>query len=707
MTTANSPQDGPTDPFADLDAFLDLPRLGGLWLSPDGRRLVVGVGTADRTKNRYTTALWEVDPAGKRLARRLTRSAQGESQVAFTPAGDLLFVSSRPDPDHTPGTPSGDELPESALWCQPLDGGDARVVLRPAGGIANPVVASNGTLVFGSGVLPSAKGDDDGEARASRRTAKAAAILYESFPVREWDHDRGPERTRIFAAELPERPAAGDAPLTVRGVSGDIGEALPADCEWDLSPDARTLVATWLVDDRDALQRSTVVVIDLATGERRTLADTAEHDYSAPRVSPDGTRVALTVRRRDSATEPDVIWLGIVPLAGGEVEPLTRAWDRWPHGARWTPDGAALIVTAADLGRAPLWRIDATNGLPTRLTPDDAAYSDIRIAPDGRHAYALRSAIGAPPAPVRIALDGSQGAVTLGGAVTSQDAVTPLRGPAEALGAVAVPDGRVEEVTATAADGTPLRAWLALPEGAGPDAPAPLLLFVHGGPVSSTNSWSWRWNPWVAVARGYAVLLPDPALSTGYGAAFLRRGWESWGAEPFTDLMTMTDTAAARADIDAEHTAALGGSFGGYMANWIAGHTDRFDAIVTHASVWHLDMANVRADMAADFRNTMTPENAEKNSPHHAVDAITTPMLVIHGDNDYRCPIGEAQHLWWDLSSRWDASKGPNPHKFLYYPDEGHWILKPSHAKIWYATVLAFLDQHVRGAAWQRPELLG
>jgi dipeptidyl aminopeptidase/acylaminoacyl peptidase len=197
------------------------------------------------------------------------------------------------------------------------------------------------------------------------------------------------------------------------------------------------------------------------------------------------------------------------------------------------------------------------------------------------------------------------------------------------------------------------------------------------------------------------VLLPDPALSTGYGVGFVARGWGAWGDAPYTDLMTITDAAQDRPDVDAGRTAAMGGSFGGYMANWIAGHTDRFRAIVTHASLWALDQMMPTTDAAYYWSREMTLEMTGAHSPHRFADAITTPILVVHGDKDYRVPIGEALRLWWDLLSRSDAG-----HKFLYFPDENHWVLKPQHSKLWYATVLAFLDHHVLGKPWQRPELL-
>ena len=672
-------------PFFDLDGYIGLPRVGGLWLSPDGRRLVVGVSTPDGKGTRYSTALWAVDPYGEKPARRLTRSSQGESAAAFTPSGDLLFVSARPEPDGEP-----DEEPRPALWLQPADGGDARVVASPPGGVRGIVASESGTVVFGSALMPSATDPAaDKEIRDKRKQTGVSAILHEETPVRYWDHDLGPQRTRLLAADL----TPGEVRLDLRDLTGHIGRALHDEGSWDIAPDGRTVVAMWTVAEPAGSQRNTLVAIDVATGERRVLADDVDHEYESPRLSPDGTRVAVVVYRRSTPTDPGDRWLGIVPLDGGPVRALTEAWDRWPDAIRWTPDGTALIVTADDQGRSPLWRVDTATGQPTRLT-EEGAYTDLRVSPDGRWIYALRSTLDSPAAPVRVPVDGSSAAET-------------LPGPTEALGADVRVPGRLAEVTTTAADGTPLRAWIALPQQAGADTPAPLLLWIHGGPLHTWNAWSWRWNPWIAVAHGYAVVLPDPALSTGYGLDFIRRGWGAWGGAPYTDLMAITDAALRRPDIDADRTAVMGGSFGGYMANWIAGQTDRFAAIVTHASLWALDQMSATTDASFYWAREMTQEMTDAHSPHRFVDSITTPMLVIHGDNDYRVPIGEALRLWWDLLSRSKADDGSSPHKFLYYPDENHWILKPHNAKVWYATVLAFLAHHVRGEDWQRPTLLG
>ncbi len=150
----------------------------------------------------------------------------------------------------------------------------------------------------------------------------------------------------------------------------------------------------------------------------------------------------------------------------------------------------------------------------------------------------------------------------------------------------------------------------------------------------------------------------------------------------------------------------MGGSFGGYMANWVAGHTDRFRGIVTHASLWALDQFGPTTDAYHYWRRELTPERMLEHSPHRHVDQIRTPMLVIHGDRDYRVPIGEAIRLWAELAERYQGEDGTMPHKFLYFPDENHWVLSPQHAKVWYETVFAFLASTALGGKWETPEIL-
>ena len=663
--------------WTDLDAFQGLPRLTGLALSPDGRRLVISVASLDAKKQRWVTALWEVDPTGERPAVRLTRSAKGEGGPVFTAAGDVLFTSTRPDLD------DADDDAKSALWLLP-PAGEARPVGSRPGGVTAPR-PSGGYVLVTSGTMPgAASADDDAAIRKDRKDRKVNAILHTGFPVRDWDHDLGPDEPRLLLARLGDDDLDWQdlTPAPLRGLDH---------AGYDITPDGRTVVTTWRVAEPRGDNRMTIRALDVESGTWRVLADDERYEYGGQAgaaglaLSPAGDRVAVLRSLRSTATEPgdnDIVVLAL----DGSGEQVLAGWDRWPSSLAWAPEGDALLVTADDQGTAPVFRLTLSDGTVTRLTTDAGAYTDLQVSPDGTAVYALRSAVDRPPLPVRL------------------DARTPgepqvLRAPGDDL----VVPGRLTEVTTTADDGRPLRAWLALPEGSGPH---PLLLWVHGGPLGSWNAWAWRWNPWLMVARGYAVLLPDPALSTGYGLEHIRASWGDWGGATYGDVLRLTDAALDEHGLDRDRTAMMGGSFGGYMANWIAGHTDRFRAIVTHASLWRLETFGGTTDAAWYWRREMTPEMIRKSDPSQHVDRVVTPVLVTHGDKDYRVPIGEALALWWDLCSRADDPEAM-PHQFLYFPDENHWVLTPGHATVWYETVFAFLARHVLGDAAAPPAVLG
>jgi len=239
-----------------------------------------------------------------------------------------------------------------------------------------------------------------------------------------------------------------------------------------------------------------------------------------------------------------------------------------------------------------------------------------------------------------------------------------------------------------------VQSFLVRPRGA---ARAPLLLWIHGGPVGqNADGWHWRWNPVVMASAGYAVLLPNPRGSTGRGQAFIEGVWNNrWGAACYRDLMAVTDAVAVRPDIDGARMAAMGGSFGGYMTNWIGGHTDRFRCLVTHASVYHFSSFHGTTDEPAFFALELggTPygdrEAFERYSPHTGAAAWKSPTLILHGEKDYRCPVSEALLLFEALQMHGVESE------LLVFPDENHWILKPRNSRQWYATVEAFLSRHL------------
>jgi dipeptidyl aminopeptidase/acylaminoacyl peptidase len=671
-----------TTRFGDLSDYVAIPRVTSLRLSPDGQWLAASVASLSPDGKKYVSSIWRVDLSGAAPAR-LTRSAEGEGQTAFLPDGTLLFVSARPDPAAKPDDDAAKD--KAALWALPPGGGEAYCVAKPPGGVDNVATADQAQsfLIAAPALNGTTDEAEDAARRKARTDADVTAILHEGGLVRFWDKDLGPDCLRLLAGILGEG--------VTRDLTSDPGRALDEQ-SFRLSPDGSVAVTGWQVPEGLGDQRNEVVAYDVATGEQRTVMSAAGYDFAEPVISPDGQFVAALRGEHDTVSRCGDFTLVVTPLAGDAVtapRDLLADFDRRPGEAAWSPDSATVYFTADDNGRCPLFAVDVASAKVRQLTTDDAAYSNLCPAPDGQALYALRSAISEPHAPVRIDL-----------ADPGADPVR-LASPAPAL---ELP-GRVTEVTTVVADGSAVRGWLALPHDASATSQAPLMLWVHGGPYSSWNDWSWRWNPWLMVERGYAVLLPDPALSTGYGQDFIGRGYGAWGDKTYTDLMMITDVVTAMPEIDASRTAAMGGSFGGYMANWIAGHTSRFSAIITHASLWALDQMFGTTDGPFYWRREFgtpetDPERYRKNSPHLYASSITSPVLIIHGDKDYRVPISEALRMYTDLIGH------GKPVKFLYFPQESHWILKPGDAKVWYETVFAFLAEHVLGKEWERPDLL-
>ena len=673
----------------DVDRLLALPRLAGLAVSRDGARLVTSVGTVAPDGKRYRSALWQLDPNGEAAPRRLTHSERGESLGGFLPDGSLLFLSSRPDPDSEPSKKSDDEGP-AALWLLPADGGEAFQVAAPSGGIEGLAIARHaGTIACYVPMFPgSGSPDVDKQKGDDRKEKGVSAHLFETYPIRFWDHYLGPRYRRVAVGTV-----AGDGAertVELRDLTPDAGPNL-TECELDITPDGTTVVTTWRRKDYYA----DLVAIDVASGGRRVLAggDGTIHIH-APACSPDGRSVAFLVETVGAPDNPARVMVWVADLATGEHRDVLAGEQIWPSGVTWTLDSSALLASGDAKGRVPVWRVDVAGegaGRVTRLSAD-GSLTDVRASTDGR-VFALRSLFDRAP----------HGAV-IGDGEADQRA-RPLPSPGDSC---LVPS-RIEEMWVDAPDGRGhVHSFLFLPPDASETSPAPLVLFIHGGPFASFNGWQWRWNANVVTDHGYAVLAVNPALSTGYGWENIDRAWGTWGSVVEADLMAALDAACARPDIDDTRVAAAGGSYGGFMANWLAGHTARFRCLITHASVWALDMFHGTTDLGPWLEQEFGDPDTSldrwlANSPQQFLAAVAThrtPTLVIHGELDVRVPISEALRLWTDLR-RHDV-----PARFLYFPDENHWVLKPQNSRIWYGTVLAFLDEYLLGKPFERDALL-
>ncbi|MEU9171666.1 S9 family peptidase [Streptomyces sp. NPDC048420] len=659
------------DPRTLHDRLVEQPRLTGLVLSPDGSRLILSVQVLGDEGNRYVSELWEVDPAGERDPRRVPGSQQGDSAPAFAADGALLFLSDRESGD------SGEE-PGPSLWSLSESGSAERIAHHPGGTTAFTAAARAGTLAYTAALLPGAADvRTHADLLRRRRRAEVNAVLYETTA--------GSEGVELGTAEPHTFVLGSDTPPVDVG-----GQGLAGAGDMALSPDG-SVVAHTRAPTGAAPDTNTVVIADASTGVRRKALSHPGHQYYNPVFTADGTRLICSRQQEETYDSAWQVTLVAFDPVSGEETDLLPDFDNWPWPGKAicspVPGDTTLWFTGDEQGHCPVFRRDP-DGTVTRLTAS-GTYSSLCVTPDGSTLHALRGDIDSPHQVVRL------------DAAKADQEPAPLRTPGD-LGPL---PGTLTEVHTTGDDGFALRAWLVLPKGAGAEHPAPLLVMPHGGPQGSWNGWSCQWNPWPFAARGYAVLLPDPALSSGYGQHMQERGRGQYGGRPYHDVIALTDAALSRADLDPARTALAGWSYGGYLANRTATRTDRFRALVSHAGMWNLESFHGDTDLHTYFRKIfgdprIQRERYDADSPHLDAAKLTTPMLIVHGGRDSRVPPGQSRELQHDLRRQ------GVPVRFLYFPDEPHGVEAPNNLRLLYETVLNFLDHHVLGEEWRRPELL-
>ncbi len=355
----------------------------------------------------------------------------------------------------------------------------------------------------------------------------------------------------------------------------------------------------------------------------------------------------------------------------------------WPHPQAWHDNGKTLFVPAEQHGENGVYAIELGNGDITALT-QHGSHSQLFYEARREMLVGLRSSLRHPPEVFMLPCNDSKA----------------LDLPHQMSGFAGLPC-ITEKLEVKGDDGSPVQYWLLRPAGA--QAPLPALLWIHGGPINAwLDSWHWRWNPLLAVAQGYAVILPNPRGSTGFGQNFVDGIWPNqWGAQCYRDLMAVVDAVAARPEIDVARIAAMGGSFGGYMTNWIGTQSARFACLVTHASVFDLSTFVVHIDEPAywylmmggapyEGRSEAARADYLRYSPAAHVANWRSPTLVIHGAQDFRVSVTESLALYEALQYHGVESE------MLIFPDENHWILKPNNSIAWYQTVFNFLQRYLQ-----------
>ncbi len=657
-----------------VEQLVALKRVAAVAAAPDGSWLAVAVQRLDRDGAKYVSDLWKLPVDGSPPVQ-LTRGDSKDTAPCFRHDGALGFLSNR-----TPNEVPSDDAAEQRMqvWLLAAEGGEPRQLTDEPLGIDSFRFARRAALLVAlAPVAADVPLDQSRAAQAKRLKQGPSALRYTQQPVRHWDHwlHHGADRpcTHVLRFDADGRGRADLTPEATRefGIEPDF----------DVSDDGRRIVITRQSVGKDREIDTALLVIDAQSHEQRVLGEADGVSFETPRLSPDGERIAAVRSVRSAKFAPRPL-ATIIGLAGGDMRQLAAHWDRWPALARWSTDGKHLLATADDDGHTPVFTIDAGNGTVERITSWEAggAHSGLDALPDGR-ICGIRSTL----------LEAPECFVVASAPVSTPTILARLSGFTSAN-----TWAEVEILATPSTDDTAIQSWLLKPKGT--TAPLPLTLWIHGGPIGmATDGWHWRWNPLLLVAAGYAVALPNPRGSTGFGQDFVQGIWGNiWGAQCYQDLMAVTDALVARPDIDAARTMAMGGSFGGYMTNWVGTQTERFKCLITHASIvtmaqftgttdhppwWYLEMGG--EDPYAN------PAEFDRYAPIRHIKNWKTPALIIHGERDYRCPVSEGLTLFEALQYHGVASE------LLIFPDENHWILKPANAIAWYHAVLEFIDRHL------------
>ena len=637
-------------------------------LSPDGSEIAYTVTAYEMEENRGNADIWAMKAAGG-PARRLTSSKASDGAPAWSPDGTRIAFVSRRDGDAA-----------AQLYVLPTNGGEAERVTEMPTSVASPRWLPDGKrIVFVAHVVAGAESPaDTKKALEAREKSKLKARTTESRLYRFWDRFLTDEEyPHFFVVDLESKAVTDLLPGSKRHFGLQDGAA-----DYDLSPDGATLVFT--ANDTEpphVTLDSDLFAVATAGGPVRNLTPDNPAEDSGPVFAPDGKTLAYG-RQQKADGWPDYDRLALLDLASGKTTVLTDGWDNSVSGATFTPDGKTLVFHAEVRARVNVYALPIAGGTPREVFHGGTT-AGAEVTPGGTVVFQHHT-ISRPPELASVSLDGT--------GFKHLTSVNDARMKALAL-------GEVKEQTFKGAGGDEVQMFVVLPPGYQAGRRYPLVHLIHGGPVGTFgDTFHFRWSAHAFAAPGYVVALVNFHGSSSFGQPFVESILGAHPDKPFTDIMRATDALVAQGLADPARMAAAGGSYGGFMVDWIAGHTDRFKALVTHAGVydlmgqWASDATWGRHHSYGGYPYTNLA-NTERWSPNRYAAAFKTPMLVLHGERDFRVPVTQGLELYGVLKA-----KGV-PARLVYYPDENHWVLKPQNSRHWYGEVLAWLAKYLGPAA--------
>ncbi len=648
-----------------VDDQVRMQRIADPQLSPDGKWAALQLRSTDYEENRGRFDIWIAAMDGS-ATRRLTTAPGSDTAPRWAPDSKTIYFLS---------TRSG----SSQLWKIAIDGGEPQQVTTLPLDVSNVTVSPDGrTIAFSMEVFPGMSYQDSAKKVAEKEASKITGKLYDQLLYRHWDTWSDGRRNHLFVMSL-------DAGAEPRDVMKEMVADAPSKPfggteEFTFTPDGKALIFSCRNVGREEAWSTNfdlfyVPVDGSAAPKSFTLGNTAWD--TQPAFSPDGKTLAYLAMTRPGY-EADRFKIVIRDWASGKERELAPKWDLSPGGIAWSRDGKTLYAHADELGQHPLFAFDVASGAVKKVvatgTLDGFAVGSSALL------YGVNT-LTSPTDLFAAKLDGS-----------SSKQITRIN--AEALSKVRF--GEPEQFSFKGWNDETVYAWIVKPVDFDASKKYPVAFLIHGGPQGSFgNDFHYRWNPQVYAGAGYAAIMIDFHGSTGYGQAFTDAIRGDWGGKPLEDLQKGLAAALVKYPwMNGDKVCALGASYGAYMINWIAGNwPDRFKCLVAHDG--NLDERFAYYDTEEiwfpEWEHHGTPwDNPESYAKHNPIDHVgkwKTPMLVIHGGKDYRVVESGGMSTFTALQRR------GIPSKFLYFPDENHWVLKPQNSVFWHETVLAWLDQ--------------
>jgi dipeptidyl aminopeptidase/acylaminoacyl peptidase len=643
-------------------------RISDPQVSPDGRWVAYVQGTVNLEANKTLRHIWLI-PAEGGEPRQLTRGEGSDTRPRWSPDGQsIAFVSSRGG--------------KSQIWIIPVNGGEARQVTSlptEADGVTWSV--KSGDLLLTSQVYPDCSDDACNQKRLEEvEKSKVKARVINELLFRHWDSWREGKYTHLFAVlangGTPRdlTPGALDSPTWFLGAPDGYA----------ISPDGTEVCLTSNRPGGSRTAWSTnndLYLVPASGGEAKNITKDNPGSDASPQYSPNGRYIAYTSQARDGY-ESDLIRLRVYDRQTGKVKDLSPGFDQWVASFAWAPDSDTIYFTAPERAQQPVFKTSVSTPKVEKFL--GGSNDDLQVAPDGKALIVIRSSLTQPAEIYR--------------ASTSGGTPTQLTHANDAL--LAELDlNPAESVTTKGALGAEIQSLLVKPPAFDPNKKYPAILLVHGGPQGAWDDvWGYRWNAQMFASHGYVVMMTNFHGSTGYGQKFVEEISGDWGGACYQDLMAATDYLESLPYVDKTRVGAAGASFGGFMINWIAGHTNRFKALVSHDGVYdNRSMYGETEELWFDeweFKGLPWERESgalrEKWSPSNFVQNIQTPMLIVEGELDFRVPTSQALQIFTALQRR------GVPSKLLYFPDEGHWVLKAQNSQLWYKTVLGWLDGYLK-----------